>query len=41
MNGLIIFSKNKGELEFWAWVLSELSKERPVSEWLKINPSLN
>lgn len=40
-NGLIIYSQTKEDLLFWSWVLSELSKQKPVHEWLLINPSLN
>lgn len=41
MNGIVIYSKTKEDLEFWAWVLSELSKQQPLTQWLTINPSLN
>lgn len=41
MNGLVIYSNTKDDLEFWAWVLSELSKQKPIEQWLMINPFLN
>lgn len=41
MNGLVIYSKTRKDYELWAWVISELCKQKPVQEWLMINPSLN
>lgn len=41
MNGIVIYSHTKDELKFWAWVLSELSKQKPIEQWLTINPSRN
>lgn len=41
MNSIVIYSKTKDEMVFWSWVISELMKQKPVEEWLKINPSLS
>lgn len=40
-NGIVIYSNTRKDLEFWAWVLSEMTKQKPINEWLTINPSLN
>lgn len=38
---MIIYSKTKEDLDFWVWVLSELTKQAPLQQWLSINPSVN
>lgn len=40
-SGIVIYSKTRKDLEFWAWVLSELTKQKSIDEWLTINPSEN